>query len=223
MSLPRSTIAPANSNVWNTSRVLNSEFSDSKTVFTERSLAAAREPAIARTAEPETAAGGTTGGPETIAGGLFILGLFILGFLGFFGGMGCAHRTSGPMTWAFGRRPVCGARLGETFFFIETLGIMFDYTGKRKSRRIPAGMVRPEGQEKNPLFQDVHDRVYGIPRSVGAVEVIAASFLRFYYARQNRKYSPLPGRNTEALRKREARPFGRACPTLHFQAIVIAS
>ena len=39
MSLPRNTIAPANSSVWNTSRVLNSEFSDSKTVFTERSLA----------------------------------------------------------------------------------------------------------------------------------------------------------------------------------------
>lgn len=55
---------------------------------------------------------------------------FTLGFLGFFGGFGCAHRTSGPMTWAFGRRPICGTRLGETFFFVETFGITFYYTGK---------------------------------------------------------------------------------------------
>ena len=105
--------------------VLNTDDSFFSMVFAACSLAAARELAIERTAEPETGAAGTIGGPEMIVGGFFTLG-----FLGFFGGFGCAHRTSGPMTWAFGRRPLCGTRLGETFFFVETFGITFDYTGK---------------------------------------------------------------------------------------------
>ena len=81
--------------------VLNTDDSFFSMVFAACSLAAARELAIERTAEPETGAAGTIGGPEMIAGGFFTLG-----FLGFFGGFGCAHRTSGPITWAFGRRPV---------------------------------------------------------------------------------------------------------------------
>ena len=97
-------------------------------IFTVCSLAAARELAVERTAEPETGAAGTGGGPATIAGRLFILGF--LGFLGFLGGFGCAHKTSGPMTRAFGRRPLCGTRQGETLFLVETFGIAFDYTGK---------------------------------------------------------------------------------------------
>ena len=105
--------------------VLNTDDSFFSMVFAACSCAAARELAIERTAEPETGAAGTIGGPEMIVGGFFTLG-----FLGFFGGFGCAHRTSGPMTWAFGRRPLCGTRLGETFFFVETFGITFDYTGK---------------------------------------------------------------------------------------------
>ena len=105
--------------------VLNADDSFFSMIFAVCSLAAARELAVERTAEPETGAAGTIGGPATIAGGLFTLG-----FLGFFGGFGCAHRTSGPMAWAFGRRPLCGTRLGETFFFVETFGIAFDYTGK---------------------------------------------------------------------------------------------
>ena len=108
--------------------VLNADDSFFSMVFAACSLAAAMELAIERTAEPVIGAAGTGGGPVTIAGRLFILGF--LGFLGFLGGFGCAHRTSGPMTWAFGRRPVCGTRLGETFFFVETFGIAFDYTGK---------------------------------------------------------------------------------------------
>ena len=108
--------------------VLNADDSFFSMVFAACSLAAAMELAIERTAEPVIGAAGTGGGPVTIAGRLFILGF--LGFLGFLGGFGCAHRTSGPMTWAFGRRPVCGTRLGETFFFTETFGIAFDYTGK---------------------------------------------------------------------------------------------
>lgn len=148
MSSPRNTIAPANSSVWNTSRVLNREFSDSRTVFTERNLVAARELAIVRTAEPETVDPELVepriiGGPETIAGGLFIFG-----FLGFLGGFGCAHKTSGPMTRAFGRRPVCGTRLGETFFFVETLGIMFDYTGKEKAGGNPPAWFGPKARRK---------------------------------------------------------------------------
>ena len=94
-------------------------------IFTVCSLVSARELAIERTAELVTDVAGTIGGPVTIAGRLFILG-----FLGFLGGFGCAHKTSGPMTRAFGRRPVCGTRPGETFFFVETFGIAFDYTGK---------------------------------------------------------------------------------------------
>ena len=101
MSSPRSIIAPANRTAWNMSIVLNMDASSFRMFFAAHSLAAAMEPAIERTAEPETGAAGTIGGPETIAGGFFTLG-----FLGFFGGFGCAHRTSGPMTWAFGRRPV---------------------------------------------------------------------------------------------------------------------
>ena len=101
MSLLRNTIAPANRTAWNLSIVLNMDASSFRMFFTVRSLAAAIEPAIERTAEPEIDVTGTTGGPETIAGGLFTLG-----FLGFFGGFGCAHKTSGPMTRAFGRRPV---------------------------------------------------------------------------------------------------------------------
>lgn len=108
--------------------VLNRDASFFSMVFAACSLAAARELAIERTAEPETGAAGTAGGPGTINGDFFTLGF--LGFLGFFGGFGCAHRTSGPMTWAFGRRPICGTRLGETFFFVETFGITFDYTEK---------------------------------------------------------------------------------------------
>ena len=108
---------------------LNADDSFFSMVFAACSLAAAMELAIERTAEPAIGAAGTGGGPVTIAGRLFILG-----FLGFLGGFGCAHRTSGPMTWAFGRRPVCGTRLGETFFFTETFGIAFDYTGKNKKR-----------------------------------------------------------------------------------------
>ena len=81
--------------------LLNMDASSFRMSFTACSLAAARELAVERTAEPETGAAGTIGGPETIAGGLFTLG-----FLGFFGGFGCAHKTSGPMTRAFGRRPV---------------------------------------------------------------------------------------------------------------------
>ena len=81
--------------------VLNADDSFFSMVFAACSLAAAMELAIERTAEPETGAAGIIGGPVTIAGGLFTLG-----FLGFFGGFGCAHRTSGPMTRAFGRRPV---------------------------------------------------------------------------------------------------------------------
>ena len=105
--------------------VLNTDDSFFSMIFTVCSLAAAIESAIERTAEPEIGAAGTIGGPATIAGGLFTLG-----FLGFFGGFGCAHKTSGPMTRAFGRRPLCGTRPGETFFFVETFGIAFDYTGK---------------------------------------------------------------------------------------------
>lgn len=105
--------------------VLNADDSFFSMVFAAYSLAAAREPAIERTAEPEIGAAGTGGGPVMIAGRLFILG-----FPGFPGGFGCAHRTSGPMAWAFGRRPICETRLSETFFFIETFGIAFDYTGK---------------------------------------------------------------------------------------------
>lgn len=101
MSLLRNAIALANRAVCSMSIVLNMDASSSRTVFTVRSLAAAIEPAIERTAEPEIGAAGTTGGPGTINGGLFTLG-----FLGFLGGFGCAHRTSGPMTRAFGRRPV---------------------------------------------------------------------------------------------------------------------
>ena len=112
--------------------VLNADDSFFSMVFAACSLAAAMELAIERTAEPAIGAAGAGGGPVTVAGRLFILGF--LGFLGFLGGFGCAHRTSGPMTWAFGRRPVCGTRLGETFFFIETFGIAFDYTGKTKKR-----------------------------------------------------------------------------------------
>ena len=101
MSSPRNAIAPTNRTAWNMSIVLNMDASSFRMFFTARSLAAAIEPAIERTAEPEMDVAGIIGGPETIAGGLFTLG-----FLGFFGGFGCAHRTSGPMTWAFGRRPV---------------------------------------------------------------------------------------------------------------------
>ena len=101
MSLLRNAIAPANRTAWNMSIVLNMDASSFRMFFTVRSLAAAIEPAIERTAEPEIDVAGIIGGPETIAGGLFTLG-----FLGGFGGFGCAHKTSGPMTWAFGRRPV---------------------------------------------------------------------------------------------------------------------
>ena len=101
MSLLRNTIAPANRTAWNMSIVLNMDASSFRMFFTVRSLAAAIEPAIERTAEPEIDVAGIIGGPGTINGGLFTLG-----FLGFFGGFGCAHRTSGPITWAFGRRPV---------------------------------------------------------------------------------------------------------------------
>ena len=101
MPLPRNAIAQANRTVCSMSIVLNRDASSSRMFFTVRSLTAAIEPAIERTAEPETGAAGTIGGPETIADGLFTLG-----FLGFFGGFGCAHKTSGPMTRAFGRRPV---------------------------------------------------------------------------------------------------------------------
>ena len=124
MSLLRNAIALANRAVCSMSIVLNSDASSSRTVFTVRSLAAAIELAIERTAKPFGAAG-IIGGPGTINGGLFTLG-----FLGFFGGFGCAHRTSGPMIWVFGRRPLCGTRPGETFVFVETLGITFDYTRK---------------------------------------------------------------------------------------------
>ena len=41
----------------------------------------------------------------------------------------------------------------------------------KKAGAKPAG-VRPEGQEKNPLFQDVHDRVQGLLRRVGVVELL---------------------------------------------------
>lgn len=98
MPLPRNAIAPANRTAWNMSIVLNMDASSFRMFFTVRSLAAAREPAIERTADPEIGAAGITGGPGTINGGLFTLG--------FLGGFGCAHKTSGPMTWAFGRRPV---------------------------------------------------------------------------------------------------------------------
>ena len=81
--------------------VLNADDSFFSMVFAACSLAAAMELAIERTAEPAIGAAGTGGGPVTIAGRLFILG-----FLGFLGGFGCAHRTSGPMTWAFGRLPI---------------------------------------------------------------------------------------------------------------------
>lgn len=81
--------------------VLNMDASSFRMFFTVRSLTAARELAIERTAEPEIDVVGTAGGPGTINGGLFTLG-----FLGFFGGFGCAHKTSGPMTRAFGRRPI---------------------------------------------------------------------------------------------------------------------
>ena len=101
MSLSRNAIALANRTVCSMSIVLNMDASSFRMFFTVRSLAAAIEPAIERTAEPETGAAGIIGGPETINGGLFTLG-----FLGFFGGFGCAHKTSGPMTRAFGRRPV---------------------------------------------------------------------------------------------------------------------
>ena len=124
-SLPRNAIAQANRTAWNMSILLNMDASSFRMSFTACSLAAARELAVERTAEPETGAAGTSGGPVTIAGRLFILG-----FLGFLGGFGCAHRTSGPIIWAFGRRPICGTRPGETFFFVETFGITFDYTGK---------------------------------------------------------------------------------------------
>ena len=101
MSSPRSIIAPANRTAWNMSIVLNTDASSFRMFFAAHSLAAAIEPAIELTAEPETGAAGTAGGPGMIKGGLFTLG-----FLGFFGGFGCAHRTSGPMIRAFGRRPV---------------------------------------------------------------------------------------------------------------------
>ena len=98
MPPPRNAIAQANRTACSMSIVLNMDASSFRTVFTVRSLAAAIEPAIERTAEPETGAAGTAGGPGTINGGLFTLG--------FPGGFGCAHKTSGPMTRAFGRRPV---------------------------------------------------------------------------------------------------------------------
>ena len=81
--------------------VLNADDSFFSMVFAACSLAAAMELAIERTAEPAIGAAGTGGGPVTIAGRLFILG-----FLGCLGGFGCAHKTSGPMTWAFGRLPI---------------------------------------------------------------------------------------------------------------------
>jgi len=127
MPLKRNAVPPANRTAWNMSIVLNMDASSFSMRRVATSLAAERVLAIERTAEPETGAAGTVGGPETIAGGR------TLSFLGFFGGFGCAHRTSGPMIWAFGRRPVCGARLGETVFFFGTLGITLDYTGKEKA------------------------------------------------------------------------------------------
>ena len=133
--------------------VLNADDSFFSMVFAACSLAAAMELAIERTAEPAIGAAGTGGGPVTIAGRLFILG-----FLGFLGGFGCAHRTSGPMTWAFGRRPVCGTRLGETFFFVETFGIAFDYTRKMKKGRREAGL----GSARRPGEKSV---ISGCPRS----------------------------------------------------------
>ena len=99
------------------SSVLNMLASSFRMRRAEANLAAARELAIARTVEletvePEAAAPGTIEGPETIAdgfltrGGPLIAGGFLtLGFLGFFGGMGSAHKTSGPMIRAFGLRP----------------------------------------------------------------------------------------------------------------------
>ena len=133
--------------------VLNADDSFFSMVFAACSLAAAMELAIERTAEPAIGAAGTGGGPATIAGRLFILGF--LGFLGFLGGFGCAHRTSGPMTWAFGRRPVCGTRLGETFFFTETFGIAFDYTRKMKKGRREAGLgsARRPGEKSLTRFR----------------------------------------------------------------------
>jgi len=109
--LQRNTVPPANRTAWNMSIVLNMDASSFSMRLVATSLVAARELAIERTAEPEAGADGRTiGGPLIIGGSLFTLG-----FLGFLGGFGCAHKTSGPMTWAFGRRPVCGTRLGETF------------------------------------------------------------------------------------------------------------
>ena len=99
--LPKNAIAQMNRTAWSMSIVLNADDSFFSMVFAACSLAAARGLAIELTAEPVTGAAGITGGPATIAGRLFILG-----FLGFLGGFGCAHRTSGPMTRAFGRRPV---------------------------------------------------------------------------------------------------------------------
>ena len=117
--------------------VLNMDASSFSMRRVATSLAAERVLAIERTAEPEAVEPETVGpgtdtagaieDPKTIAGSLFTFG-----FLGFLGGFGCAHRTSGPITWAFGRRPVCGTRLGEIVFFTETLDItldiMSDYT-----------------------------------------------------------------------------------------------
>jgi len=119
--------APKNITDWITSIVLNASASSFSMRRAAANLAAARELAIERTAELETGAAGAAGDPTTIAGDLFILG-----FLGFFGGIGCAHRTSGPMTRAFGLRPTWGARPGETFGAVFFLGIMSDYTGKNK-------------------------------------------------------------------------------------------
>ena len=144
MSRKRAVAAAAkNITDWSMSIVLNTSASVLSVRRVAKSLAAAREPAIERTAEPDAVADGTVGGPETIAGGLFTLG-----FLGFFGGFGCAHRTSGPMTRAFGLRPTWGARPGETFGDVFFLGIIFDYTGNEKGRREAGqGSARRPGEK----------------------------------------------------------------------------